>query len=198
MRLPEQILVEKVVPVVRGLTPERANALTEALAAGGLTTIEITLESPDGIAAIAALQQSTFTVGAGTVMNVAQAETAVDAGASFLVSPHLDRELLEWGLSSAVPYIPGVLSPSELASAVALGATTVKLFPASVGGPDMVGALLAPFPHVHLIPTGGITAGNAAAFLAKGAVAVGVGGWLTDHSDLAVVSDRARALAEVV
>lgn len=198
MRLPGTIREEKVIPVVRGLTTERARALVDALAAGGLHSIEVTLETAGSIAAMASLAGSDITVGAGTVMSVPQAQSAVDAGADFLVSPHLDAALVQWALDENIPYLPGVLTPTELARALEMGTEVVKLFPAGIGGPEMLNALLGPFPHAQIVPTGGISADNAGEFIAKGALAVGVGGWLTNHRDLTVVTARAELLVQVV
>lgn len=198
MSLPVKIREEKVIPVVRELTTERAGPLVDALAAAGLHSIEITLETAGSIAAMASLTGSGFTVGAGTVMSVSQAQSAIDAGADFLVSPHLDEVLTQWALDESIPYLPGVLTPTELARALQLGIGTVKLFPAGSGGPEMMSALLGPFPQVQIVPTGGITADNAGAFIANGALAVGVGGWLTNHQDLSIVTARAQLLTQVV
>jgi 2-dehydro-3-deoxyphosphogluconate aldolase/(4S)-4-hydroxy-2-oxoglutarate aldolase len=95
-----------------------------------------------------------------------------------------------------IPMMPGAFTPTEVAVAWNAGATAVKVFPASVGGSGLLKAIRGPFGDLPLIPTGGITASNAGAFLAAGAVAVGVGGWLTSHDDLAVVGDRAGAIVD--
>jgi 2-dehydro-3-deoxyphosphogluconate aldolase/(4S)-4-hydroxy-2-oxoglutarate aldolase len=140
-----------------------------------------------------------MTVGAGTVITVDEAVDAVSAGASFLVSPHLDRRLLEWARANEIAFLPGGLTPTEIASAWGRGAAAVKVFPASVGGPGYLRSLLAPYPDLILVPTGGVDGDNVAAYLAAGAAAVGVGGWLTSHADLDVVIARARLLlAQVV
>ncbi len=186
------------IPVVRGLTPDRAGPLAEALADGGLSVLEVTLEKSGALEAIVELSGSSTIVGAGTVTTLEQAESATDSGAAFLVSPHLDPVLIEWAIDTGIPYLPGVFTPTEMARALAMGVETVKLFPANVAGPDHVSTLLGPFPGVSIVSTGGITADNAALFLARGAVAVGVGGWLTGHNDLELVTRRADALLEVV
>jgi 2-dehydro-3-deoxyphosphogluconate aldolase/(4S)-4-hydroxy-2-oxoglutarate aldolase len=198
VNLPKPILDEKVITIARRLDPERARALAEALITGGLSVIEITMEGDDGPASIAALRDIRMTVGAGTVMTVDQAATAVDAGAGFLVSPHLDPVLVEWARANQIPYLPGVFTPTEAAQAVTLGVDTVKLFPASLGGPGLVTALSGPLPNLAFIPAGGIDASNAASFLNVGCPAVGVGGWLTSHSDLTLVTARAQQLVRVV
>lgn len=132
---------------------------------------------------------------AGTVMSTGEAADAVAAGATFLVSPHTDPDLVCWAAARGVAVVPGAFTPTEVAAAWNAGATAVKLFPASVGGPALVRELRGPFAHMAFIPSGGITAENAGAFLAAGAVAVGIGGWLTRNADPAVVEARARRLA---
>lgn len=192
--LPERVIHERIIPVVRNLTPSRATPLVEALGAGDISSIEVTMEGKDAAETIRSLQDHSVIVGAGTVISIAQAEEAIASGAVFLVSPHLDEELTTWAVSSGVPYLPGVFTPTEVARALALGVSAVKLFPASIGGPGAVRALLGPFPGLSVIPTGGINDENARDFIAAGATAVGVGGWLTDHEDLGVVTGRARRL----
>lgn len=198
MRLPDRVLSEKVIPVVRGLKADTATELADALERGGITTLEVTLESPGAVEAIAALKESSVMVGAGTVIDVVMAEAALEAGAEFFVSPHLDQTLVQWAAARKVPYLPGAFTPTEVATAMGWGATAIKLFPANACGPGMVSSLLGPFPGAMIVPTGGITAENARSFLDAGAVAVGVGGWLTAQSDLNVVTERALLLTQVV
>lgn len=198
MTLPEVIFAEKVIPVVRGLTADRAVPLTEALSEGGINSIEVTMESGAATAAIRVLADRRAVVGAGTVMSIEEARAAVDAGATFLVSPHFDPYLVEWAAEEGVAHLPGILTPTEAASALSMGVTTVKLFPAGPGGPDLIRALLGPFPQLRIVPTGGVTALNAADFIAAGATAVGVGTWLTGEPDLGEVTSRARQLRDAV
>lgn len=198
MSLPELILAEKVIPVVRGLTVGRALPLAEALAEGGINSLEVTMESGEAITAILALAESGAVVGAGTVMTVDQARAAVDAGATFLVSPHFDPYLVEWALEAGVAHLPGILTPTEAASAMSMGVTTVKLFPAGASGPELIRALHGPFPGLRIVPTGGVTASNAAEFIAAGAIAVGVGSWLTGEDDPAETTSKALQLRAAV
>ncbi len=198
MSLPGVILDEKVIPVVRGLTADRARPLVDALSVGGINSLEVTMESGGAVAAILAIADSGAVVGAGTVMTVEEARAAVDAGATFLVSPHFDPYLVEWALETGVTHLPGILTPTEAASALSMGVTTVKLFPAGPGGPELIRALRGPFPELRIVPTGGITSGNAAEFIAAGATAVGVGSWLTGEEDPGEVSSRARQLRDAV
>ncbi|REK18136.1 MAG: bifunctional 4-hydroxy-2-oxoglutarate aldolase/2-dehydro-3-deoxy-phosphogluconate aldolase [Actinobacteria bacterium] len=198
MRPPEVFLEERIIPVARGLHPARAQALAEALAAGGITSLEVTMESGTAPEVISALQGTGAVVGAGTVMTAQAAREAVQAGAQFLVSPHLDPLIVEWAVENDVFYLPGVFTPTEAAAAMSLGISTVKLFPAAQLGPGMIEALRGPFPELKVVPTGGISAANAPGFIEAGALAVGVGGWLTGHDDLETITDRALQLRQVV
>lgn len=198
MRLPTVVLAERIVPVARRLDAARAPALVKALAAGGIHSIEVTVEAAGGLDAIAAIAGGETTVGAGTVVSVGQAGQAVDAGAEFLVSPHLDPELLEWAVAHDIALIPGALTPTEIVAARRHDPPAVKVFPAHVGGPQYLRSLLAPYPDLQLIPTGGVNGDNAAEYLAAGAAAVGVGGWLTGLADLDVVTERAGQLMSQV
>jgi 2-dehydro-3-deoxyphosphogluconate aldolase/(4S)-4-hydroxy-2-oxoglutarate aldolase len=189
---------QKVVAVARGLTPKTAGLMASALIEGGIGVLEVTVEEEGGVAALAELQGADLLVGAGTVTTRAQAAAALEAGAGFLVSPHLDPALTRSTLGTGVPFIPGAFTPTEVQSAWTTGASAVKVFPASVGGPDLIAALRGPFPGVGLIPTGGVDSGNAAAYLEAGAVAVGVGGWLTGHDDLGLVTERAAQLTDAI
>jgi 2-dehydro-3-deoxyphosphogluconate aldolase/(4S)-4-hydroxy-2-oxoglutarate aldolase len=196
--LPGLIREQRVIAIARGLTPETAVPLAEALSRGGVGVLEVTVEEEGGIPALAELAGSDLVVGAGTVTSIGQAAAAVEAGAGFVVSPHLDARLIRWSLDSRVPFLPGAFTPTEIQVAWAAGASAVKIFPASVGGPDFIAALKGPLPQIDLIPTGGIDGANAAAYLDAGAVAVGVGGWLTGHRDMDLVSERASLLADAV
>lgn len=198
MSLPETVLDERVIPVARGLDASTAPGLMDALRLGGIHSIEITVEGPGGLDAIAAVGSDGMTVGAGTIVTVYQASRAVEAGAKFLVSPHLDTELLEWAGENDVPMIPGALTPTEIVAAWRHDPPAVKVFPAHVGGPGYLKSLLGPYPDLALIPTGGVDGDNAAEYVGAGAVAVGVGGWLTGHTDLSVVTERASRLVEAV
>jgi 2-dehydro-3-deoxyphosphogluconate aldolase/(4S)-4-hydroxy-2-oxoglutarate aldolase len=194
--LPASIREQRVIAIARGLTPETATPLAEALSRGGVGVLEVTVEEEGGIPALAELRGSDLLVGAGTVTSLALAAAAMEAGAGFLVSPHLDDGLVRWSHEAGVPFIPGAFTPTEIHSAWAAGASAVKIFPASIGGPELISAVKGPLPHVDVIPTGGIDGNNAAAYLEAGAVAVGVGGWLTGHSDMSMVAERAARLAD--
>lgn len=198
MKLPEAITGQKVIAVARSKDADTVAVLLDALQRGGVSVLEVTVEAESGFAAMSAVAGGDATIGAGTITTVAQAERAVDAGAEFLVTPHLDETLLDWSQRNGVPLIPGGLTPTEIASAWSHGPPAVKLFPASLGGPGYLRSLLGPYPGLRLIPTGGVDATNVAEYLAAGALAVGVGGWLTSHDDPSVVAERAALLRSQV
>ena len=169
-----------VVPVCGLLSPEEAGPLAAALVAGGLPLIEVTLRTPWSLASLEEMaRQPGILVGAGTVRTPAQMESAVRAGASFIVSPCLTGDLAAAAADLDVPFLPGVATPSEIQRACDLGMSTVKFFPAeSSGGATAVRALAQPFHDVTFVPTGGITADSAPSYLAIPQVAAVGGGWM--------------------
>ena len=191
--VPDAISGGRIIAIARRLDPDRAGDLAEALVAGGINVIEVTMDSPDPARA---MRKAAFrlTVGAGTVMSRDDAESAVDAGAVFLVSPHVSLPLIEWGSLHGVAMIPGAFSPTEIVTAFDAGAPAVKVFPISVGGEQFIREIRGPLPHIPLIPSGGISIENGPGLLASGAVAIGVGSWLTGPADLKVVQARAAEL----
>ncbi len=148
----------------------------------GVRAIECTLDQGGALDAIAELGRSLgadTVVGAGTVMTTAQIDDLVSIGAEFCVTPHLDADLLTYALGASLPMIPGVMTPSELATALRLGAPAVKLFPAGPLGIGYLKALRGPFGNFAVIPTGGIDVGEVPAWLAAGSLCVGLGSALT-------------------
>jgi 2-dehydro-3-deoxyphosphogluconate aldolase / (4S)-4-hydroxy-2-oxoglutarate aldolase len=202
-----RIAEEGIVPVIRAATPDLALRAVRAVMAGGITVFEITMTVPDAPDVIRALVRELgdrALVGAGTVLNAAAAHQCIDAGAAFVVSPGLDPDTVIEAHGRGVPAMPGALTPTEVIAAWNLGADVVKIFPISaVGGAKYLRALKGPLPDVKMLPTGGITAANAAEFLAAGAVALGIGGELVDTVALAegrdaTITERARELRAVV
>ncbi len=152
--LPAVIREQRLIAVARGVTGDTAAVLAEALMDGGIGILEITVEEEAGMGALARLKGSDLLIGAGTVTAIGQAAAAIDAGASFLVSPHHDPSLSAWAANRGVPFIAGALTPTEIHAAWDSSVAAVKVFPASVGGPDLIRAVKAPFPDIDLIPTG--------------------------------------------
>lgn len=161
------------------------DARVARLAEAGVQVVEITLDSDDALGAIErARSRGDVTVLAGTVREAAEVDAAVAAGAEAIVAPGLSPAVLERAAALGVPAIPGALTPTEIETAWNAGAALVKLFPARLGGPHYVRDLLAPLGDVPLLVTGGVDATNARAFLAAGAVAVGVGSGLGSDDEL--------------
>lgn len=169
------------VAVLRGPSPELTLAMVDALVAGGVQGIEITYTTPNAEEVVAALKRkysASIVLGMGTLTEPEQVERAQAAGAQFLVSPHCDPMLGERMVASALPAMIGALTPTEVVQAHRLGADVVKLFPGSLGGPAYLQSLRGPFPHIRMMPTGGVSLSNVAQWFQAGAVAVGVGGEL--------------------
>ena len=173
-----EILETRVIAILRGFTPEQAVRVGCALAEGGACVLEVSLVDPQAPLSIERLREnlgSRCPVGAGTVLTEAEAEAALAAGADFLLSPGLNRGVMAVAETHGALAIPGVLTASEITSALALGTPLMKLFPAEPLGPAYLKQMLGPFPNIRMIPTGGVSAANAASYLEAGAVAVGAG-----------------------
>ncbi len=199
--MPEEIAGPRVVAIGRGLPAERIERIAEGLVAGGIRAFEITLNSPDALGAIAALAErwgERLLVGAGTALDVEGAEQAIDSGARFIVSPHTESALIDWAVARGLPVFPGAFSPTEILTAWRAGATAVKLFPASVAGAAFVREFRGPFRDIPLIATGGVTIESAPAFLGAGAVAVGMGSWLTGDGEPDAIAERAARLIQAL
>lgn len=193
----ERLKQERAVAIARAPTTELARLGMEAAVEGGFRICEFTFGIPAAVELVREFaKRKELTVGAGTVLTIEQARTAVDAGAVFLVSPIVDEEIIAEAGRLGVPCLPGAATPTELVRAWRAGATVQKLFPAIQ--PDVVRAILAPLPFLRLVPTNG-NLENAAAHLAAGAVAVGFtrslfdATWL-ERGDRNAIRDRATAL----
>jgi 2-dehydro-3-deoxyphosphogluconate aldolase / (4S)-4-hydroxy-2-oxoglutarate aldolase len=179
----DRIRAERVVAVLRRVPA--LDSVVEALHAGGINIVEVTLDSDGALSTIERLRaDKELTVLAGTVRTPEEAEQAVAAGAEACVAPALVPETVERCLALGVPAIPGALTPSEIEAALGLGAELVKLFPGGAVGPGYVRDVLAPLAGVQLIVTGGVDRSNARSFLEAGAVAVGVGSALAGAADV--------------
>ncbi|MDT5069333.1 MAG: 2-dehydro-3-deoxyphosphogluconate aldolase / (4S)-4-hydroxy-2-oxoglutarate aldolase [Mycobacterium sp.] len=201
------ITSDRAVTVVRAPRPFDVTALASALARGGLRAVELTLTTPGILDRLATTDVETVApqavIGVGTVLNAADANAAIDAGARFLVTPAVSVAVARVAADSGVPLIMGALTPTEVMAAVDLGASAVKIFPARAHGPAYLRDLLGPFPALSLIPSGGVNAGNAADYLAAGAVAVTAGTdvvtpALVDAARWDTITDRAAAFAAAV
>lgn len=164
--------------VIRGPSPETTVKMVEALIAGGVTGIEITYSTPNAEAVVKQLDSrygSKILLGMGTLTNPEQATCAKAAGARFLVSPICEPALVKAMVESGLLTMAGALTPSEVFQAYSLGTDVVKIFPGSLTGPSYIKALKGPFPYIPMMPTGGVSAANAADWFAAGVAAVGAG-----------------------
>jgi 2-dehydro-3-deoxyphosphogluconate aldolase / (4S)-4-hydroxy-2-oxoglutarate aldolase len=188
-----------VVPVVAIDRAEDAVPLARALAAGGLTTIEVTLRTPVALESITAIAAEVpeIRVGAGTLRDAAQVEAALAAGAEFLVTPALTPGLLDALVAAPVPAVPGIATPSEAAAALDAGLRELKLFPAgALGATALLRALAGPYPEARFVPTGGIDAAGAPDYLALANVLAVGGSWVSAAApDWDAVTAAARAAA---
>jgi 2-dehydro-3-deoxyphosphogluconate aldolase/(4S)-4-hydroxy-2-oxoglutarate aldolase len=201
----ERIVDGGVIAILRGVAPEAAPDVAQAVVDGGVAALEVTADTPDATAAIAALSArfDDVLVGAGTVLDAETARAVQLAGAEFLVTPTVDADVIETANRYGTPVASGAYTPSEAVSAYQAGADLVKVFPAATGGPEHVAALSGPLPQVPLVPTGGVGPANAGAYVAAGAAAVGVGSGIVSDAalaadDYAAVEANARAVVEAV
>ncbi len=174
----ERMLASGVIVVIRRQDPDKVEQIAAALIEGGVSALEITVDSPRAFELIESIKYTfhdRVVVGAGTVITKQEAEAALDAGAEFVFSPHFDEEVVKTTRSRGKISIPGVLTPTEIVRAHQCGADMVKVFPASVVGAHYVKELQAPLGHIKMIPTGGINSDNVAEYIRNGAAAVGIG-----------------------
>ncbi len=174
----EQIKALGVLAVIRGPSEDLTVQMVDALIAGGVRGMEVTYSTPNAenvVRRLDAKYGSEILLGMGTLTEVAQVEAAKAAGARYLVSPVCDPELVKAMVASGLLCMAGALTPTEVLQTYRLGSDVVKLFPGSLAGPSYVKALHGPFPHIPLMPTGGVSASNLEAWFAAGVVAVGAG-----------------------
>jgi 2-dehydro-3-deoxyphosphogluconate aldolase/(4S)-4-hydroxy-2-oxoglutarate aldolase len=210
---------EQVLPIIRagGLVAivrladlSAAVPMSRALLAGGITALEFTLTNPAALAAIAKVKaaladfaEGRAVIGAGTVLDATTAQAAVVAGAQFIVSPHTDLGTLAVCRELGVPSMPGALTPTEIVAAWNAGASVVKVFPARAFGPTYLKDVLAPLPHLKLMPTGGVDLENIAQYMKNGAFAVGLGSNLVDErlvaaADWVALTARASTYVQAI
>jgi 2-dehydro-3-deoxyphosphogluconate aldolase/(4S)-4-hydroxy-2-oxoglutarate aldolase len=195
------------IPVLRAKNAVQAHAVVKAMIAGGVTVVEVTMTVPGAIDVLKELRKEygdKLLLGSGTVTTAEQAEATIDAGAEFVVSPSLHPAVIEMTKRKGKLSIPGSLTPTEVITAWNAGADYVKIFPCSaMGGASYLKSLLAPFPHLKLIPTGGVTLQTAETFLSAGARALGVGSDLVnlaavDAGNPETITETARAYLKVL
>jgi 2-dehydro-3-deoxyphosphogluconate aldolase / (4S)-4-hydroxy-2-oxoglutarate aldolase len=202
--VPAAITDGGVLAIARHLDPTTVPDVGDALVEGGIRAFELTLNEPESTAlealALAARwsEGSRIAIGAGTVLSIDAARRAIDAGATFLVAPHLDVQVVAWAARNGVPMLPGAATPTEVLAAWRAGAAAVKVFPASTLGPAFIRELHGPLPDVPLLPTGGVSVENAAGYIEAGAIAVGIGSWLFGGGSRSSIVERARQAIDAV
>ena len=202
----EQLRKIGLVPVLRAESEEQGLALAEAIAAGGVTVLEVTMTVPGAVRLMARLtkERPDLLIGAGTVLDPETARICMLEGAQFVVSPSLNVRTVEICQRYSVAVLPGALTPTEVVTAWQCGADVIKVFPANaLGGAKYLKSLKAPLPQIELIPTGGVSLATAHEFLEAGAFALGVGADLVDTKAIAAgehakITESARKYLEIV
>lgn len=196
----------RIIAIIRADSPDSLISAGRALLAGGVRAMEVTMTTPGALGVITAAKdafEGEALFGAGSVLDAETARLAILSGADFIVSPTLNLDVVRLCNRYGVPVLPGCYTPTEALTAWEAGADMIKLFPAGLGGPNLVKAFLAPLPQLEIVPVGGIDLGNAAAFIKAGATALGVGSSLVDQAvldsnDMAELTRRAAAFVKAV
>ena len=203
----ERIKSIGIIPVVRASSGDEALAAVEAIKAGGLSVLEITMTVPGAIGIIEQIAKrygDEVLVGAGTVLNAETAKDCLAAGAQFVVSPALNLETIAFCRDAGCAIMPGALTPTEVVTAWLAGADMVKVFPCgAMGGASYIKSLKAPLPQIELVPTGGVSLTTAASFIEAGSAAIGVGADLVDIKAIRAgqsekITETTRAYIEAV
>jgi 2-dehydro-3-deoxyphosphogluconate aldolase / (4S)-4-hydroxy-2-oxoglutarate aldolase len=198
----DEIFKRKAVAVLRVKEEGKLKKVIQAIADGGVSVAEITMTVPNAIKLIEKMNNEldeNIIIGVGSVLNKQTAEDAIKAGAKYVVSPILKKEIIEIAQKYDVPVMPGCFTPTEIYSAFEMGADIAKVFPADVVGMPFFKAILAPMPHLKLMPTGGVSLTNAGDWLKAGACAVGIGSTLLDDKAIKEenyfkLTDNAKAI----
>lgn len=211
MSLPKHDVMQRLrdsgtVAVLRGADADTLVKTVEALREGGVTAVEITADNADALSMIDTVTgrfDDEVVVGAGTVLDAATALDTIRAGAEFVVGPTVEPDVIDACNRYGTLVAPGAFTPTEALSAYEAGADLVKIFPASSGGPGHLGGIKGPLPQIPLMPTGGVDADNAGAFIRAGAEVVGAGSALVPGDAVAAgefetITENARAFSAAV
>lgn len=205
LQILQKVIDSAIVAVVRTETPEKAKKIVEAVKAGGISIIEVTMTVPDALDVIKEVaryyKDSDVVLGVGSVLDAETARAAILAGAEYVVSPHLNPEVIKLCNRYQISCMPGAMTVTEVVAAMELGADIIKVFPGEVLGPKFIKAIKAPLPQAALMPTGGVSLENVQEWIKAGAVAVGVGGSLTKGAktgDYDLVTQTARQFVEKI
>ncbi|MCQ4119987.1 bifunctional 4-hydroxy-2-oxoglutarate aldolase/2-dehydro-3-deoxy-phosphogluconate aldolase [Rhodococcus tibetensis] len=198
-------MTTSVIAVLRAADADRYAPVVNVLAENGVRAVELTMSTPGTLGSLSTIRRDApdgVAIGVGTVTTVDQAGAAIDVGADFLVTPTTNLDVIATAVRAGVPIYPGGFTPTELWDGWNAGATAVKLFPASVVGPEYIGHLRGPFPDIQVVPSGGVGIADVPAWIAAGAAAVSLGGPLIGDAlrggDLGQLAERCRRLGDVV
>lgn len=201
-----QILKHKIVAIIRGANPGDVLKIANALHAGGIKVLEVTMNSEKVLELIKQLSEAMkdkMLIGAGTVLTVDEAKSAINAGAQFIISPNMNVDVIKITKQLGAVSIPGAYTPTEIVNAYNNGGDIIKIFPASANV-NYIKEIRAPLPHIPLMPTGGITLDNIAAFHKAGAMAFGIGTALVNTKEkvneeyLNQLTERSRDFVRIV
>ncbi|MFW6030020.1 MAG: bifunctional 2-keto-4-hydroxyglutarate aldolase/2-keto-3-deoxy-6-phosphogluconate aldolase [Halanaerobiales bacterium] len=195
-----------IVPVIRAKTADEALKLTEAIYEGGINIFEITMTVPGAIEVIKELTEKyksndDVIIGAGSVLDAPTAQTAIQAGAKFVVGPAFDAEMVKLCNRYQIPVVPGAVTPTEVVKAMEAGADVVKIFPATLFGPKIIKAIKGPIPQAPLLPTGGVDLNNVADWIKAGSYAVGAGSAIVgkvEGDDYSKVTEASREFVKKI
>ncbi|MBX2976857.1 MAG: bifunctional 4-hydroxy-2-oxoglutarate aldolase/2-dehydro-3-deoxy-phosphogluconate aldolase [Ignavibacteriaceae bacterium] len=201
-----EVITRKAVAVIRAKDPDKLRRIIESLAEGGITIAEITMTVPNAIQLIEKMSKEVsknIIIGVGSVLNRETAISAINAGAKYVVSPILKKEVIDAAHANDVPVMPGCFTPTEAQTAFEYGADIIKVFPADVLGMSFFKAILAPMPHLKLMPTGGVTLTNPGEWIKAGACAVGLGSSLLDskaisENNFSVLTENAKKVMQSI
>jgi 2-dehydro-3-deoxyphosphogluconate aldolase/(4S)-4-hydroxy-2-oxoglutarate aldolase len=203
--IPPALEQTRVIGILRHTAPDLAVRTAEALVAGGVTALEVTMNSAGALGMLEAIQAALgdrVVLGMGTVLDMHSAEAALGSGARFIVCPHTDVDLVRGVSARGVPIVPGAFTATEIVSAWSAGASLVKVFPMGSVGPAYLKDMRGPLGHVPFVPTGGVTLENAGAFIEAGAWGLGLGSALAspaliDAGDFGELTRRAAAFIAI-
>lgn len=192
----------RIIAIVRGVEEQHITGVAQALLDGGVRAMEITLNTPGATKMIAQLQEQfgeQMYIGAGTVLDIDDAKKAIEAGASYLVTPNVDEDVIRHSAQQGIPIFPGAMTPTEIVKAWKAGATAVKIFPGASLGIGYIKELQGPLNHIPMVAVGGVSEDNIAQFIQAGCYGVGIGGSLVNLKEIAAgnyswVQDKASRL----
>lgn len=177
----------RIIAIIRGVESDRIAGLADALFDGGIRAMEVTLNTSGALGMISSLQESCgdrMYIGAGTVLDIDDAKKAIEAGASYLVTPNIDEEVIRYSADLGVPIFPGAMTPTEIVKAWKAGATAVKIFPGASLGIGFIKELQGPLSHIPMVAVGGINEDNIRQFLDVGCYGLGIGGSLVNLKEI--------------